>query len=490
MIKDFVNDTFSYIPSVFVPALLGLLTIILVAKVFTPSQYGLYVLVLTTVNVMGIVSYYWLNSAVIRFLPHYTSIKKENYFNGSILVLGFISVCITTLFFGGTLFYFHEKMEDSLNSLMFVGMILFSIMLFYDLGLSVLKAKRRIKIYTYFFIWRWMTTLVFGLPLVYFYRWEIASLLWGNSIGLLLATPFLYSNVFGKNISLFNKDSLVIIREITKFGLPFIPTNFFAWVLRFLDRYILGVYQGSHEVGLYSIGYDISEKTVQFITMLFTIASNPILVHAWEKKSKESVEILVYSLVRYYILVCLPFVILVSLLSKIILLLFTQQSYLDAWKIIPFVTVSALLTGLQWFIQRGLILIKRTDLIMYVFLGCSVINIMLNIILIPKFGFVAAGISTLISYVLLLGVLMSVTRGHFKVVLPLRTIKNCLISIAAMSLDVVLIKELLIKDHLLICLCVTTISGIGIYIICLLQLREFSNDEISSIKKFFLTIFV
>ena len=72
---------------------------------------------------------------------------------------------------------------------------------------------------------------------------------------------------------------------------PLVIGNLAAWILSVSDRYILEIFQGSEEVGIYSASYNISERSIMLITALFMLASGPISIHIWEKESKEKLEL-------------------------------------------------------------------------------------------------------------------------------------------------------------------------------------------------------
>ena len=63
-----------------------------------------------------------------------------------------------------------------------------------------------------------------------------------------------------------------MIRAMTAFGLPLIPSTVFVWVLNLSDRYIIGYFHGSGQVGLYATSYDLAYRVLQFLALLLQLA--------------------------------------------------------------------------------------------------------------------------------------------------------------------------------------------------------------------------
>jgi len=483
LIREFIKDTLKYIPSILGPAVTGLLSVLIFSRLFDPDQYGDYILAMTTVNVMGIISYYWLNSAILRLLPKYIELQKTNIFCSSTLLLAIIGIALSASLSFIIIIGLKNLIPQSLYRLISLGVLLLLVISFYDMCLVTLTARRKIMAYGIFFIWRSLAPIVLGSIMVVFFNFGIEGLLWGNIFGLLIFIPFAYKIAFNESINIPADCSRSVAEEIIKFGFPLVPAVLSVWVLRLSDRYILEYYRNSYEVGLYSIGYDVSEKALHLVSAALMLASGPLIVYTWEKKGKQATEDFVEKLTRYYMLVSMPLVLMMCLLSNEILALISQPAYIEAWKIVPFISVSTFLVGLQWMGQRGLLLANKTDLIMYCYLGCGTVNIILNLFLVPRYGFIAAGATTLLSYALLLLVIGISTRKYFAWRVSIRTIFNISLSCIAAS-GIILISDYMVKGHVFVRLCANAILGLVIYSGTLFVLREISSQELLTIREF------
>jgi len=103
----------------------------------------------------------------------------------------------------------------------------------------------------------------------------------------------------------------------------------------------LEFYRGSHEVGIYSASYAVSEKSVMLLATLFLLASEPISINIWEKEGEKKSQAFVSKLTRYYLIVCFPAMIGLRVLARPVIEILTAQEYYEGYKIIPLVSLGA-----------------------------------------------------------------------------------------------------------------------------------------------------
>ena len=86
-------------------------------------------------------------------------------------------------------------------------------------------------------------------------------------------------------------------------------------------------------------------------------------------------------------------------LARPFIKILAAQEYYEGYKIIPLVSLWAFFLGLQQRFQVGLVFYKKTNFVMYSIIASGLLNLGLNFLLVPKYGYVAAAITTLISYI-------------------------------------------------------------------------------------------
>lgn len=181
-----------------------------------------------------------------------------------------------------------------------------------------------------------------------------------------------------------------------KFNLPLIPHYLSNIILGQADRIMISHYCGEDKAGIYSLSYTVSIALTIFVN---AIASTYAPWTYQQLKVKDYRKIKIFS---NYILVAIGIIGLCGILvaPEIILILGTKE-YLEAkWIIAPvmlgcyFTMVYSLFANVEFYYE------KSTS-VMLASVVAAVSNIVLNAVFIPKFGFIAAGYTTLICYVLL-----------------------------------------------------------------------------------------
>ena len=150
-----------------------------------------------------------------------------------------------------------------------------------------------------------------------------------------------------------------------------------------------------------------------------------------------------------------------------------EKSYL----IIPIVAIGTLFYGLYVILYHIFVITKRTGLSAKIWVVSALINFILNIIFIPKFGIFGAAITTLIAYLVAFIVVwkysLKILKFDFEInILPKSIISSIIMAVLLLRVEISGLSDLLLY----------TIGGAPIYIICLILLKGFSEKETSAIK--------
>ena len=482
MIKELVKDMAKYLPSMIVPAIMGLIAIPIITRLFPPADYGNYVLVITTISILtAIVG--WLNTSIIRFYPAYERDKQLKEFSSTIIKLLFISIATTSFIFIGILALVKAHIPYILYKLMLIGLLLFILSANFDILQSFFRTKRQVNRYTIFSIWRSITSIGFGITLVLLFKFGIDGLLWGSIVAIAIPLPLLWKVVIEKP-SLKTGIPINSISKMAKYSLPIMVGGLAAWIIAFSDRYLLAFFRNSAEVGIYSACYSIASMSILLLTNLFYLADRPIAMHIWEKEGKERSKEFVSELTRYYLMIGIPAVVGLSVLAKPVINVLVAQNYYEGYRIIPFVALGYFFLGLGNRFQLGTLFFKKTHFIMLCTIASGLLNIGLNFLLIPKYGYLAAAITTLIAYAFYLILNIAVSIRFFIWEFPFKSLGRIVSASCVMGMVVYYIGNSLTSSAIInlpIGICIGTV----IYFFMLFVLGEIRHEEIRSLRELF-----
>lgn len=181
-----------------------------------------------------------------------------------------------------------------------------------------------------------------------------------------------------------------------KFNLPLIPHYISTMILNHSDRIMILNICNASQAGIYSVAYSIA--------MIITIAQNAInsamVPWLYDRISKNNLAS-VKTKISYIIITEAILNLIIIIVAPELLLIISTKKYMPAIWIIPPVTFGVFLTGIYGLFVNIELYFNNTKITAISSLIAAIVNIVLNYICIAKYGYIAAGYTTFISYLLL-----------------------------------------------------------------------------------------
>jgi len=188
-----------------------------------------------------------------------------------------------------------------------------------------------------------------------------------------------------------------LLREMNRFGLPLVPSALALWALNFSDRFFLVKLSGQEEVGLYSLGSRIASAMVLLLTAFRT--AWPAFAYSIEDEREAR---RTYGFVLTYLLLVATWVALaLGLLAPWIVRLLATPSFYGASRVVAPLAFAAAALGGYIVIAIGVGRARRTQFNWVVTGAAALVNVGLNMILIPPYGMMGAAVATVAAYVLM-----------------------------------------------------------------------------------------
>lgn len=179
------------------------------------------------------------------------------------------------------------------------------------------------------------------------------------------------------------------------FNIALIPHYLSTYILSSSDRIMIGKLINNDIAGIYSLAYSISA-----ILLAIWMAINNSLVpvtyeYCKNKKYKEIAGITIPILVVF-----LALSIILILIAPEVMKLLSTEDYYDAVNVIPPIIIGVFFQAMYFIFANIVYYLKKPKYVMVGSIVSAICNILLNYLLIPKFGYVAAGYTTLFSYMI------------------------------------------------------------------------------------------
>jgi O-antigen/teichoic acid export membrane protein len=206
-----------------------------------------------------------------------------------------------------------------------------------------------------------------------------------------------------------NNFRLVIDRrrlsEMLRFSFPLVFSSIAVWVNWYADRLMINYFLSVDDVGLYGVAYRVA-SIVGFAMLGFQSALTPLIyVHYQSPDTPDKLA----RIFRIFVFIALSGVLVLTVWVDRLLLFLTTTEYFSAALLIVILIPGILLSNMHIFMP-GAGIEKKTHLIVIVNVAGGLLNIGLNVLLIPAYGLTGAAISTSGSFLVAFLVHVSVSQ--------------------------------------------------------------------------------
>ncbi len=262
-------------------------------------------------------------------------------------------------------------------------------------------------------------------------------------------------------------------RKNIKIALPLVMISVFTTVFVSADTVMLSILKGDAVVGWYNAAYNLV-LGLRIIPQLFVSALFPTLSYYYVS-SKKSLKVVYEKYFRYLLMLGLPAAMGATLLSKNIILLIYGSDFTNSILALQILSWDILLIFLYTILGCFLIAIDRQNEMAIAILITAVINVVINIILIPYFSYVGAAIATIAAETILLSIYFYLISKHIYVLPIHKIVLKPIIALVVMTFFILFFN--------LLNFFVLVILSIIVYIFVLYIIKGISKDDIALFKE-------
>jgi len=424
---------------------------IVIARYFGPEVYGLFSLSIMVMGWFIAFSSLGLYEGLLRFIPIYRGKKEKNkirYVCRLALIVSLFSSIVAAVL----LFMLAEPIAVNLfhnfNLIIFLRIFSFVLPFFLlsNVFLSIIQAYERIKAYTVIldFIQHFAKALI--LILLIFIGFNSNSVIISYSIGIFIIfiLSFLYCKykipeIFEK-YSIKKQSKRKISNQFFSYSWPILFMSIVYSIFPWIDFFIIGFFKGASQVGFYDSAVPIAQLLV-FLPPLFLRLFFPMATKQFYRKSINLVKEISKQTEKWILIINLPFFLLMVLFPGAIINLLFGPTYLVAENALRFLAVGFFFFAMALIFFNLLSMVGKSRLILYNLLLTSVLNLILNIIFVPKYGITGAAFSTMVSYIFLFLIFLFQTKNYTSIVPLKRKMIPIIISGAIATALLLVVKQ-------------------------------------------------
>ncbi|WP_270529863.1 lipopolysaccharide biosynthesis protein [Limosilactobacillus vaginalis] len=376
----------------FATKLLSFFLVPLYTSVLTTTQYGTYDLLNTTIGILIPILTLNIMEAVVRFsiddrthLDAIVTVSTKFLIVSSLLVGIFIVISnLLNVFpilrnYG---FYFW---------LMYVSQALTGIIVSFARGIDKVAAMSASSVIAS------VVMIVCNIVFLLVFKWGLSGYFLANIIGPLIQCLYLiWSTGYFKYIN-FNVNYQSSKKKLVAYSSPLIANSIAWWVTNVSDRYIVTWFCGLAANGVYSV----ATKIPSILSVAQTIFNQAWILSAVKDFDPEDKDGFFANTYKVYNGLMVVICSLIIFFDRFVASFLYAKNFYAAWKYVPFLTIAILFGAISGYIGGFFTAKKATKIFATSTVYGAIINIILNIVLVPFIGAMGSSFATMVCYIVI-----------------------------------------------------------------------------------------
>ena len=424
-LKQFFKDTIIYGIAAVLPRAINILLVKLHTTKLTAEKYAVNTDYYVYAAYFNALLTYGMETAFFRFF----SKEKDK---GKVVSTSFLSLATTTFLFLVAMLIFSNQISGffGFKNPLFFKLLIWTTVL--DIMVVIPYAYLRVTnrpirftlykvlnilifaFFNVFFLWfvpyaiqknitlpAWITSSYQNNPKVIFIfiAGTIAS---ASTFLLLLPTLFKFKLQFDR----------ALLFKMLRYSFPILIAGLAYVTNENLDKLLLGDMIGDQQMGIYAACYKLGVFMTLFI-MAFRLGAEPFFFnHSEEKNATQTYA----KILNWFIITGAFFMIfIVGFIDIFASILLGSDEYFEALMIVPIILLANLLLGVYHNLAIWYKLTDKTRYGMYFSIIGAIITIVLNLVMIPKIGFMASAWATLTAYGVMMLLSYFIGKKHYPV---------------------------------------------------------------------------
>lgn len=367
-------------------------------RYFDKESFGQLGIVTITFSFIGMILFSWINSCLWRFYSKFREAGSLSVLYANLFFLFLVSLILSGLI---SAFWYTGARTDLIRELIVFSFLQLMFNQLFLAYMVVIRLNGWSKYYTIVQSFRAVLGLLMVLGLAFYFNTGIVAMVSG--LAIVDAFFILFLTVLNPaKIKLgFKEINKEVLTELLQYGSMGLIVNFCFLTISYSDRYIIAMFHNLEEVGVYDQVSKISQLSLMAMITIYFNTINPKLLKELESDFKGSlgfIQIYLYP----FVLLGMPIVLYFALFSKEIATLLLGEDFRVGHILMPYIFIATFIHGLSNFYELRLKFSNQLKRLGTIAMATALLNILLNLILVRKFGYQWAAYTTMISYLFML----------------------------------------------------------------------------------------
>jgi O-antigen/teichoic acid export membrane protein len=388
--KVLIKNIMIYAVGNFGSKFLNLILLPFYSYYLTPNEYGYFDLIMATLIFTIPIITFQINEGLYRYLLDVTEKnKKIDIISNSLLII------LRNLIIANAIYLVFVQFINIQYK--YIILIQVDLSIIYSIWTQIARGIRDNIYFSIASVLLTFITLISNMVLIIIFNLGLDALFISNIIALIIAIAYLESTIKVRNYINIKFKNRMLRKELTAYSIPLIPTVVNWWFMNVSDRFMLNFFLGTEATGIYAV----ANKFPSILVMI-----NSIFYLAWQESA--IIEYSSHDKNKFYtkmfnqlMTLALSSVVVLLAFTKMIISVMISSSFNSSWRYIPFLYMSTIFSLFASFYGTGYLSSKETKAAFYTSILGSVLNVILNIVLIPIIGIQAASLSTMLAFLVM-----------------------------------------------------------------------------------------
>ncbi|MBT4165939.1 flippase [archaeon] len=453
----------------------------------SPEVYGLFSLAVMVSGWIIAFASLGLLGGVIRYAAYYRGKKEINKIN-YLIKISLTASLISSILGGILLFILAEFISiqifnkpDLIIYLKGFSLVI-PLTILSGIFLSIIQAFEKVK--TYSFLRNVLDNSIKLLVLIILITigLKTKAVIISYISGMLIVSIIAFYICKHKIPALFQKHKLdkktknKIKKELLSYSWPLIFTGLVAFIFSWLDLFAIGYFiEDVAQAGIYSAAVPLA-ALMAIAPSLFIQLFFPLITKEFAKRDNKVIREMSKQIGKWILIINLPFLILILLFPGAIINLFFKPEYLAASQSLRFLAIGMFFYSIFIVSENLLSMAGKSKIVLSNIIIASILNLILNFLLVPKYGINGAAFATMMTYIL--WSFLSLAQAHNKTkIIPVKTKMLIILIISTIPTIILFYTKKIIPPNS-ITLALQTSLFLLIYILLIFTTKSLDKNDL------------
>jgi O-antigen/teichoic acid export membrane protein len=379
----------------------GYLFTFLISKYYGAKGVGIYSLTFTVLTISGMIGTLGTQTSILRYVGQFTAEGNFNKIRALYKKILRLIVPVSALLSLGLILLsgivankvFHN---DLLTPAFMIISLSAPFFVVNSVNVELIRGMKIIKFSEYL---RNVNTTLFSSVFIFtihffFYSYYLPIAAFAISV---LITFMLSTFTVNRSFSSFprQESNTLSLRELFRVSLPMMTTAFSSLLMANISTIMLGIYETTEQVGIYSVSLKIATAT-SFVLIAINIIAAPKFSELYWSERKAELRRVVEASARLAFFVSSPILLAIVIFPEFLLGFFGKE-FVSGKNVTIILAVGQFINTISGSVGYFLSMTGGQNVLRNIIISGTVLSICLNALLIPRYGITGAAFSTLIS---------------------------------------------------------------------------------------------